>query len=156
MTTRHALTRRLHALLVIVAMVALLPMGAAAVPADTTDAPEPATRATLLRLLNADTAAEQARGIRLIGTYAHTGRRDASFLGSFVTPLHGLVSEGETEAVRLMAVSALATIGTDRAMEGLRTRLNTLQPDRVRTVTAHAIAAYDADRAAALRATPER
>jgi hypothetical protein len=137
------------------------PSAFAALPDDTTDtavrAPLDADRTTLLRSLNADDPATQERAVRLIGTYAHTGRYDADFFRLFVTPLHGLVAEGRSEAVRIMALSALSSIGTDRAMQGLRTRVDALTSDRVRRMTRYALAAYDVDRrAAAKRAGQQR
>lgn len=141
------MTHRLYSTFaVLVLAAALLPMSAVATPADTTDTPDPLAKATLLRLLNADSVTKQERAVRHIGTYAHTGRYDDSFFRPFVTPLHGLVATGKSEAVRIMAVSALASIGTDRAMEGLRAQVPSLRPVRVQKLTKYAVAAYDANR----------
>lgn len=145
---------------VFVLAAALVPAGISATPNDTTrtaalDSTD-TDRATLLRLLNADDVAKQERAVRLIGTYAHTGRHDESFFRSFVVPLHGIVAEGETEALRLMAVSALASIGTDPAIEGLRTQVGSLPPSRVRKATRHAIALHKTDRPASPSAATNR
>lgn len=145
---------RFSLLLVVLALAgAAGPSAFAALPDDTTDtavrAPLDADRTTLLRSLNADDPATQERAVRLIGTYAHTGRCGVDFLDSFVVPLHGLVASGKTDALRLMAVSALASIGTDRAIAGLRAQVDRLPPSRVREVTEHAIAAHATRPAAA-------
>jgi hypothetical protein len=157
------MTRRLrHTLAIFALAAALLSTGAVAGPADTTDTAasvdaDAVEKATLMRMLNAPSVATQERAVRLIGTYAHTGRYDADFFRLFVTPLHGLVAEGRSEAVRIMALSALSSIGTDRAMQGLRTRVDALTSDRVRRMTRYALAAYDVDRrVAAKRAGQQR
>jgi len=122
------------------------PMNAVAGPADTTDAPVAEEKVALLRMLNARSVATQERAVHRIGTYAHTGRYDEAFFRVLITPLHGLVGGGETEAVRLMAVSALTSIGTPRAMQGLHVQVDHLSPPRVQRVTRAAIAQYKADR----------
>lgn len=129
---------------------ALLPLSAAAVPVDTTDAKalesEGVQKVTLLRLLNSDSVQDQERAIRLIGAYAHTNRYEEDFFRVLVTPLHGVVAEGKTEALRIMAVSALYSIGTETAMGGLQAQVDSLKPERVQTLTRHALAQYEADR----------
>jgi HEAT repeat protein len=117
-------------------------MGTAAAPADTTDESDPVAKATLLRLLNSDSPTKQERAVRLIGMYAHSDRYDADYFRVLVTPLHGIVAAGQTEAVRIMAVSALSAIGTERAMQGLKDQVDGLKPKRVQTLTRYALAAY--------------
>jgi hypothetical protein len=140
--------RRLrHTIAAVVLTAALLPGSAAATPADTTDTPAPtAEKIELLRMLNADAVETRERAVRLIGTYAHTGRYDTGFFRLLVTPLHGLVANGRTEAVRLMAVSALASIGTDHAIDGLRAQVRDLRPPRVQTTAKHAILKHESAR----------
>jgi hypothetical protein len=127
---------------------ALLPTNAAAVSADTTDDPA-VEKATLLRLLNSNSATEQARAVRLIGKYAHKRRYDANFFRVLVTPLHGLVATGKTEAIRIMAVSALSSIGTESAMQGLKAQVDRLEPERVQLLTRFALADHKLDQATA-------
>jgi len=136
--------RRTFTLLVLTAM--LLPASIAAAPADTTDGPEVVERSTLLRLLNADSAEKQARAVRLIGTYAHNDRFDTDYFGVLVTPLHGLVATGKTDAIRIMAISALSAIGTDAAMQGLRSQVDRLRPERVQRLTKFALVQHEAKR----------
>lgn len=149
----HAhMTRRLWYPLSILALtVALLPVNTAAVSADTIDPVKQVDTETaeLLRLLNSDSVAEQERAVRRIGMYAHTGQRDASFFNRLVTPLHGLVVNGKTDAVRIMAVSALSSIGTDAAMQGLQTRVDNIESVRVQRIAKNALAAHSAQRIAA-------
>jgi hypothetical protein len=140
-----------HTLTAFALAAALLPMSAAAVPTDTSDTSATAEQVELLHMLNADAVETQERAVRLIGTYAHTGRYDADFFRLFVTPLHGLVAKGKTDALRIMAISALASIGTDRAMLGLKAQVRTLRPVRVQKVTRYAIAQHEAGRAAATK-----
>lgn len=141
------MTRRIPRALVLFALAAaLLPTNAAAVPADTTDDPA-LEKATLLRLLNSDSAVEQARAVRLIGTYAHKRRYDANFFQVLVTPLHGLVATGKTEAIRIMAVSALSGIGTESAMQGLEALVDHLEPERVQLLTRFALADHKLEQA---------
>ncbi len=140
------MTQRLLRTLATVALIAsLLPMAAAAVPADTTDGFDGVEKATLLRLLNADSAEKQARAARLIGTYAHNARHDADYFRVLVTPLHGLVAQGKTEAVRIMAVAALSAIGTEAAMQGLKAQVDRLESERVQKFTRHALVRYATD-----------
>jgi hypothetical protein len=135
----------------LVLALALLPMSAAAVPADTTDTTTPAeetvAKAEVLRLLNSDALGDQERAVRLIGHYAHTDQFDEDFYRLMVTPLQYIVANGRTEALRIMAVSALYSIGTDPAMRGLQAQLNALDSDRVTRVTKNALAQHASDRA---------
>lgn len=129
----------------------LLPVSAAAAPSDTTNtltrmAPE---KAELLRLLNSDSVTEQERAVRHINTYAHTGRREADFFTLMVPPLHELVRNGDSEAVRIMAVSALSSIGTDEAMRGLQAQVDDIESARVQRITQNAIATYQSAQIAA-------
>lgn len=105
-------------------------MGAAAVPADTTDAPSPEAlvQAELAQSLTAGSVEQQERAARRIRAYAHTHRYSEAFFQDLVRPLHDLVADGATDDVRITAVSALSAIGTDVAMIGLQ-----MQSDEVRS-----------------------
>ncbi|MFB6247073.1 MAG: hypothetical protein ABEL97_00720 [Salinibacter sp.] len=130
---------------------ALLPMSAAAVPADTSDTPEEAAaKAEVLRLLNSGSLEKQERAVRLIGHYAHTDQYGEDFHRLMVTPLQYLVANGRTEPLRIMAVSALYSIGTDPAMRGLQAQVDALNSDRVTRVTKNALAQHAADRTATM------
>lgn len=130
---------------------ALLPMSAAAVPADTsdtTDTPEETVaKAEVLRLLNAGSLEKQERAVRLIGHYAHTDQYDEDFYRLMVTPLQYLVVNGQTDPLRIMAVSALYSIGTDSAIRGLQAQVDALDSNRVMEVTKNALAQHAANRA---------
>lgn len=130
---------------------ALLPMSAAAVPADTSDTTVPpeetVAKAEVLGLLNSGSLEKQERAVRLIGHYAHTDQYDEDFYRLMVTPLQYLVVNGETEPLRIMAVSALYSIGTDSAMRGLQAQVDALDSDRVAKVTENALTQYTVDRA---------
>jgi len=144
------MTRLRPVLSALVLAFALLPMSAAAVPADTTDATdtpeETVAKAEVLRLLNSSALEKQERAVRLIGHYAHTDQFDENFYRLMVTPLQYIVANGQTEALRIMAVSALYSIGTDPAMRGLEAQMDRLDSDRVAEMTKRALAQYAADR----------
>lgn len=135
----------------LVLALALLPMSAAAVPADTSDTAdtpeETVAKAEVLRLLNSGSLEKQERAVRLIGHYAHTDQYDEDFYRLMVTPLQYLVVNGQTDPLRVMAVSALYSIGTDSAIRGLQAQVDALDSDRVMKVTKNALAQYAADRA---------
>lgn len=149
------MTRRLRHILALFALAAaLLPMNAAAVSTDTTDT-TPALeeraleRARLMQLLNSDSMEKQERAVRQIGTYAHTGRYDEEFYSLLVTPLHGVVATSNSNGLRIMAISALSSIGSDAAIEGLRALIHDLDSDRVQTIAKAVIVASEAPRVAA-------
>lgn len=132
---------------VFVLALALLPLTATALPADKIDTPEEsAAKVEVFRLLNSDSIEKQEKAIRLIGHYAHTDQFDADFYRLMVTPLQYIVAKGQTEPLRIMAVSALYSIGSDPAMKGLQAQVNGLDSDRVTEVTENALAQYKADR----------
>jgi len=149
------MTRRIRYTLALFVLTAVfLPLSATAVPGDTTDTASELEQhaleqARLMQLLNSDSAEEQERAIRLIGTYAHTDRYDADFFSLLVTPLHGLVAQSPSEELRIMAISALASIGSETAVRGLKTLVYDLESDRVRAITKAAIIASEAPRVAA-------
>lgn len=126
-------------------------MSAAAVPVDTsntTDTPEEGVaKVEVLRLLNSDSLEKQKRAVRLIGHYAHTDQYDGDFYRLMVTPLQYLVANGQTDPLRIMAVSALYSIGTDSAIRGLQAQVDALDSDRVMKVTKNALAQHAANRA---------
>ncbi len=136
---------RLHKLLTVLALsIALLPMSVAAVPADTTDTPEAAVKAELLKDLTSDSVEVQERAARRVREYAYTQRYDDALFRDLVTPLHNIVADGRTENVRLMAVSALAAIGTDMAMIGLQVEKDRFASDRLKNATEAAFDRYAA------------
>jgi hypothetical protein len=144
------MTRLRTALPTFLLIAALLPLNVASAPADTTATPDTEADAKLkiMTLLNSDTAAEQEKAVRLISNYAHTGQFDKDFFRVMVTPLHALVAQGETESLRIMAVSALYSIGTEDAMEGLKAQIDDLESERLTTLAERALAQYKADRMA--------
>lgn len=145
------MTRFRTALPTLLLALALLPLNVASAPADTTDTldAEADTKLKIMRLLNSETVAKQEKGVRLISHYAHTGQFDEEFYSVMVTPLNALVAQGENESLRIMAVSALYSIGTDAAMRGLKAQVAGLESERVATVAQRALAQYEADRTAA-------
>ena len=76
-----------------------------------------------MQLLSADSVKRQERAVRQIGTCACTGRYDEEFFDLLVTPLHGLAATSDSDGLRIMAISARSSIGTDAAIGGLRTSL---------------------------------
>lgn len=128
---------------------ALLPLNALAVPADTVDAQD--QKVEIMTLLNSNEVAKQEQAVRLISNYAHTGQFDADFYRVMVTPLQALVARGETESLRIMSVSALYSIGSDRAMRGLKAQSSSLDSKRVAEVTERALTEYEADRGILMR-----
>lgn len=146
------MARLRNTLTALVLALAFVPMSAVAAPADTTTTSEDTvTKVKVLRLLNSDSVEEQERALRLIGHYAHTDQFDEDFYRLMVTPLQYLVAEGQTEALRIMAVSALYSIGTDEAIRGLETQADVLDSDRVAKVTKNALIEHKLERAAAQR-----
>lgn len=146
------MARLRHTLTAFILALALLPMTAAAAPADTTDTPEETvTKVEVLRLLNSGSVENQEQAVRLIGHYAHTDQFDEDFYRLMVTPLKYVVAEGQTESLRIMAVSALYSIGTEEAIRGLETQTDVLDSDRVAKVAEHALLEHKLDRAAAQR-----
>lgn len=132
---------------------ALLPLSATALPADTTETNDDPTTAKsrIFHLLNAEDISKQEQGVRLIGQYAHTGQFDENFYRVLVTPLRYLVVKGETESLRIMAVSALFSIGTDEAIGALKAHVDNLDSNRLARVMENALKQHEADRTAAKR-----
>lgn len=146
-STLQATMTRLNELLAVLALsVALLPMGVTAAPADTLDMPTPeaTVEAELRSALTSDAVEEQERAARRIREYAHTARYSESLFTDLVTPLHDIVADGETEAVRLAAVAALSAIGTDVAMLGLQVEKDTFTSERVKKATEATLTRYAA------------
>ncbi len=144
------MTRLRHALPTLLLTLALFSMGTVSAPTGTPDT-EADTKLKIMRLLNSDTVAQQEKAVRLISNYAHTGQFDKDFFRIMVTPLHAIVAEGETESLRIMAVSALYSIGTDEAMSGLEEQLGYFKSERLATVAKRAVAAYKAEKTATSR-----
>ena len=144
------MTRLRTALPTLLLAVALLSMGTVSAPVNTDSTPD-TVKLEIMTLLNSDTVEKQEKAVRLISHYAHTGQFNTGFYRIMVTPLHALVAEGETESLRIMAVSALYSIGTEKAMEGLKAQMDSFESDRLTTVAENAIAQYKADRVAEMR-----
>ncbi len=146
------MVRLRNTLTALVLALAFVPMSVVAAPADTTTtSEETVTKVKVMRLLNSDSVEEQERALRLIGHYAHTDQFDEDFYRLMVTPLKYVVAEGQTESLRIMAVSALYSIGTEEAIRGLETQTDVLDSDRVAKVAEHALLEHKLDRAAAQR-----
>lgn len=138
---------RLNELLTVLALsFALLPMSVAAAPADTLDTPTPETavKAELLSALTSNSVEAQEQAALRIREYAYTQRYNEALFRDLVTPLHDIVADGQTEHVRLMAISALSAIGTDLAMIGLQVEKDRITSDRVRQATEAAFDRYAA------------
>ena len=122
----------------------LLPVGVAATPADTIDAPTPEgfVQAELMQDLTSESVAQQERAMRRIRAYAHTDRYNKAIFDPLVRPLHDIVAHGYTNEIRLMALSALDAIGSDAAMAGLQVQKEALSSDLVRNATETVLARH--------------
>lgn len=147
------MTRLKDLLTVLAFSIALLPMSAAAVPADTAGTPEAAVKAELLKDLTSESVEAQERAALRIREYAYTQRYNDALFRDLVTPLHDIVVEGRTEHVRLMAVSALSAIGSDVAMIGLQVEKDELASERLRKATEAAFDRYAAKHTEGTRRT---
>ena len=122
-------------------------MAAVSAPADFTDTPDATVaKMEVLQLLNSGSLDKQVKAVRMIGHYAHTDQFDDDFYRPFITPLQYIVAEGQTDALRIMAVSALYSIGSDSAIRGLRAQVRTLDSEPVAEVAENAVAEYQYDR----------
>jgi hypothetical protein len=136
----------------------LLSPAYAASPADTVDTPSPETivQTELERALTSDRVQAQERAARRIRTYAHTDRYSRTFFRDLVSPLHDIAADGQTELVRLTAISALSAIGTDAVLRTLKAQVVSFEAGPVRRMTVHVIAQHDARWAVAERVDDQR
>lgn len=99
----------------------------------------------IARALTSDTVQDQERAARRIRTYAHTDRYSEAFFRPLVSHLHDLAADGQTEALRVTAISALSAIGSDTAVRTLKAQVISFDPGPIRRLTIHVIAQHDAD-----------
>ncbi len=139
------ISRLRHALSILLLVGVLCP-AFAATPTDTADTPTPeaVTQAALDRSLTSDSVQDQIRAARRIRTYAHTDRYSRAFFRPLRSPLHDIAADGRTEHLRILAISALAAIGTDAAVRTLKAQVVSFGPGPVRQTTVHVIAQHDA------------
>jgi hypothetical protein len=142
---------RLRYALSILLLVGVLSPASAATPSDTVDAitPEAVTQAELARSLTSDSVHDRVRAARRIRTYAYTDRYSRAFFRPLRSPLHDIAADGRTELLRILAISALAAIGSDAAVRTLKAQVVSFDPGPVRQVTVHVIAQHDASWAVA-------
>jgi hypothetical protein len=149
---------RLRYALSILLLVGVLCPAFAATPTDTVDtpAPEAVTQAALERSLTSDSVQDQIRAARRIRAYAHTDRYGRAFFRPLRSPLHDIAADGRTEPLRILAISALAAIGSDAAVRTLKAQVVSFDPGPVRQVTVHVIAQHDASWAVAEASAPRQ
>lgn len=147
------MTRLRHSLSALLILGLLSPAYAVS-PADTVDTPSPETlvQAELKSALTSDKVQDQERAARRIRTYAYTDRYNKAFFQDLLSPLHDLAADGRTESLRLTAISALSTIGTDAVLRTLKAQVVSFEAGPVRRMTVHVIAQHDAGWAVAERA----
>ncbi|MFB6280084.1 MAG: hypothetical protein ABEK75_11320 [Salinibacter sp.] len=151
------MTRLRHTFFALLILGLLSPAYAAS-PADTVDTPSPETivQTELERALTSDRAQAQEQAARRIRAYAHTDRYSRAFFRDLVSPLHDIAADGQTELVRLTAISALSAIGTDAVLRTLKAQVISFEAGPVRRVTVHVIAQHDASWAVAERTKDQR
>lgn len=139
------MTRLRHTLSALLILGLLSPASAAS-PTDTVDATSPETivQTELERALTSDRAQAQEQAARRIRAYAHTDRYGHAFFRTLVSPLHDIAADGQTESLRLMAISALSAIGTDAVLRTLKAQVISFEAGPVRRMTVHVIAQHDA------------
>lgn len=137
---------RLRHMLSALLILGLLSPASAASPTDTVDATSPETivQTELERALTSDRAQAQEQAARRIRAYAHTDRYSRAFFRTLVSPLHDIAADGQTESLRLTAISALSAIGTDAVLRTLKAQVISFEAGPVRRMTVHVIAQHDA------------
>lgn len=142
------MTRLRRTLATLLFAAAVLPMSAVALPTDTTETNDEgaAAKTTVYHLLNGDEVKKQERAIQLISHYAHTGQFDSDFYKPLVASLRYVVVHSETESLRIMAVSALHSIGSNEALGALEAHVDDLDSERVTRITKMAVRQYETDR----------
>lgn len=143
-----------HSLIILALVAVLVPTGAVATTPDTSIVVdrEALIQKQMMTLLQEDET-RQERAIQLIAHYAHTDRYDASFFRPLVSPLLEVAVDGEGDELRIMAISALSSIGTPSAMNGLEAQVETIESERVQSTARHALVQYEIDQAVADRKT---
>lgn len=139
-----------HSLTILALVAVLVPTGAVATTPDTSIVVDRETliQKQMMALLQEDET-RQERAIQIIAHYAHTDRYDASFFRPLVSPLLEVAVNGEGDELRVMAISALSSIGTPSAMNSLRAEVETFESERVQSTAQQALVQYEIDRAAA-------
>lgn len=134
--------------LVTLLLAAALPMSAVALPTDTTETNDhgAVAKTNVYQLLNDDDVKKQEEAIKLISHYAHTGQFDSDFYEPLVSPLRHFVVNGETESLRIMAVSALHSIGSDEALGALEAHVDDLDSERLTRMAKIAVGQYETNR----------
>lgn len=94
--------------------------------------------ATLLQ----DGDQQQEQAIQLIAHYAHTDRYNDSFFYPLIDPLLEVVTTSEIEELRIMAISALSSIGNRTAMTTLKAHLPSIDSEYVETIARRALVQY--------------
>lgn len=132
----------------------LLPGSVSALPSDTSDAPSPEAivQAELMRDLTAESVTTQKAAMLRIREYAYMDRYNTAFFRTLVEPLQDIVAGGETDEIRLVAISALSSIGTDAALNGLRAQVDRFDSPRLAQATQSVLTQHDGARLE----TPER
>ena len=138
---RFDMTRLRHTLSALL-IIGLLSPAYAVSPADTVDttSPETIVQTELKRALTSDRAQAQEQAARRIRAYAHTDRYSRASFRDLVPPLHGIAADDGTESVRLAAISAPSTIGTDAVLRTLKAQVISFEAGPVRRMTVHVIA----------------
>lgn len=147
------MTHRIRHLLAILALAAVLaPTGVVATTADTSIVVdrEALIQKQMIDLLK-EGEAQQEGAIQLISHYAFTEQFNASFFRPLISPLLEIAVEGEGDELRIMAISALSTIGTSSAMNELEAQVETIESERVQSIAQRALLQHELDQATAKR-----
>ncbi len=138
-------TRTIVALLTLIVLT--LPARPAQADAPSHPVPEERLQQQIVHLLQSDAAHIQERGLQLVFQFARAEDYGRSFFRPVEQPLLAVVTSGSSEAVRVMAVSALYRVGTPQAMKQLHAAAAEMENARVRRLCKRAAAQYRLDRA---------
>jgi len=115
----------------------------------TTDAPNPDDRVKevriqqqMLQLLTSEDARRQEQALRIVTHYAHVDTFSTGFYRPITPHLARIAARDETEALSIMAVSGLATIGTPDALRRLARITPEMTSPRVQRVARRVLAHY--------------
>ena len=115
----------------------------------TTDAPNPDDRVKevrvqnqMVRLLTSEEVRRQEQALRIVTHYAQVDTFSTGFYRPITPHLAAIVTDGESEALSIMAVSALATIGTPQAVRRLAEVTPQIASARVQRVARQALTHY--------------
>lgn len=139
-------TRTIVALFTLIALT--LPVLPAQADLSSRPVPEEQVQRQIVHLLQSEETYVQERGIQLVFQFVRTEAYGASFFRPLETPLLSIITDGTTESIRIMAVSALYRIGTPRAMQRLHDAAPEIDNARVQRLSKRAVAQYRLDRAA--------